>query len=253
MAGSQELHLFYKNQGETPLEAIFRYKKENPEYKDTDFTYAGRLDPMAEGLLILLSGENLKNKEKFLNMDKTYEVEVLWGFKTDTGDLLGKVLSTDFENIVEEVNVKNYINASFGEILQSYPLYSSKPVNGVPLFELARSGKTDGIEVPKHIVKILSSTYTERRIIDSQDLLNEIQKKINRVNGDFRQKDILEDWNKCLENEQREFILDKFTIVSSSGFYVRQFVLDMAEGFKTLGTTFSIKRVKIGDYGIAEI
>jgi tRNA U55 pseudouridine synthase TruB len=45
----------YKNVGETPLECLERFRVENSEYKDVPMTYAGRLDPMAEGVLIVLA------------------------------------------------------------------------------------------------------------------------------------------------------------------------------------------------------
>jgi hypothetical protein len=38
----------YKARGETPLQRIERFRKENPEYKNIPLSYAGRLDPMAE-------------------------------------------------------------------------------------------------------------------------------------------------------------------------------------------------------------
>ena len=43
----------YKNIGETPLECLERHRKERSIDKDIPMTYAGRLDPMAEGLMIL--------------------------------------------------------------------------------------------------------------------------------------------------------------------------------------------------------
>ena len=46
-----------KKMSETPLECIQRWKKENPEYVEEKMTYAGRLDPMAEGELLVLVGE----------------------------------------------------------------------------------------------------------------------------------------------------------------------------------------------------
>ena len=68
--------LLNKKEGETPLEAleVFRKRKtkQKKEYKDVKMTYAGRLDPMAEGLLIILTGEECKNKEKYLVLDKEY-------------------------------------------------------------------------------------------------------------------------------------------------------------------------------------
>jgi tRNA U55 pseudouridine synthase TruB len=40
----------YKERGETPLDVIKRLKNENGDLKHTPMTYAGRLDPLAEGL-----------------------------------------------------------------------------------------------------------------------------------------------------------------------------------------------------------
>ena len=74
----------YKNIGETPLECLERHRKERSIDKDIPMTYAGRLDPMAEGLMILLVGEECKNKDKYLGLDKTYEFKILVGFSTDT-------------------------------------------------------------------------------------------------------------------------------------------------------------------------
>src|SRR5690242_6674833 len=87
--GMEGIHALYKTLGETPLECIQRFKKENPEFEKVNMTYAGRLDPMAEGLLLVLSGELVKEKEKYLDLPKTYIVEVLWGVETDTLDILG--------------------------------------------------------------------------------------------------------------------------------------------------------------------
>ena len=95
MEKNRGLHLLYKNLGETPNESILRFKKENPEYKDESMTYAGRFDPMAEGLLLVISHEELQNKDQYLDLKKTYEFEMLWGFETDTLDILGKI-SEDF-------------------------------------------------------------------------------------------------------------------------------------------------------------
>ncbi len=87
----RDIHILYKNLGETPNEAVLRFKKDNPEYEKEPMTYAGRLDPMPEGLLLILSGEELKNKDSFLDLKKTYEFEVLWGVETDTLDVLGLI------------------------------------------------------------------------------------------------------------------------------------------------------------------
>lgn len=81
--------LLYKNPGETPLTALKRLRYLAQISSDIPLTYAGRLDPLAEGLLIVLGGEECKKKEQFLAVDKVYECTVLLGFATDTGDVLG--------------------------------------------------------------------------------------------------------------------------------------------------------------------
>ena len=65
------LTIVYKRVGETPLQSIARFKQDNPHFKDISMTYAGRLDPMAEGLLMLLSGDAIAHKDKYLDLPKT--------------------------------------------------------------------------------------------------------------------------------------------------------------------------------------
>ena len=87
----KKLLVLNKREGETPLEALENWRLKHKKYKDVKMTYAGRLDPMASGLLVILAGEETKNKEKYLGLDKEYEFEVLFGFSTDTYDILGKI------------------------------------------------------------------------------------------------------------------------------------------------------------------
>lgn len=73
--------------------------------------------------------------------------------------------------------------------------------------------------------------------------------KIDLVKGDFRQEEIKEKWKEILANDGK-FTIDKIEIEVSSGFYVRQFVSDLAKSFGTPGTTFSIVRTEVGEYKI---
>lgn len=248
--GEKDVHLIYKNIGETPLETINRFREKNKEFVSSSITYAGRLDPIAEGLLILLTNDKVHDKEKYLVLDKTYEVEILWSFSTDTEDLLGKITNSKFQ-IPNVEDIKRYLEKSVGKFEQIYPAYSSKTVDGKPLFQWAREGRLDEIKIPSHEVSVFNTEYLGRKVISNQILLNQLEERINAVSGDFRQEEILEKWKKVL-SENREYALDKFKVIVSSGFYVRQFVSDMSKNFQTSGTTFSIKRVKIGDYAIAQ-
>ena len=90
----KKIILLNKKEGETPLERLELFRVKNKIYKNVKMTYAGRLDPMASGLLLILAGDETKNKEKYLILEKEYEFEVLFGFSTDTYDILGKITNS---------------------------------------------------------------------------------------------------------------------------------------------------------------
>ncbi len=245
-----DIHLAYKELGETPLECIERFRKENTDFALAKITYAGRLDPMAEGLLILLTNEKVNEKEKFLDLPKTYAVEILWGVETDTLDILGLITGTK-DNTIELTQVLSYLEKSKGKFEQEYPAYSSKPVQGKPLFQWAREGKIDEIIIPKHEVEILGAKFLERIDVKGEDVLKMIEEKVSLVAGDFRQAEVLEKWRLLLNGMRaRDFNIDKIELRVSSGFYVRQFVSDMARNFGGSATTFHITRTQVGDYNI---
>lgn len=247
------VYSFYKKIGETPLEAINRFRLENKKYKpELDFipvTYAGRLDPMAEGILILLVGEKTKEKEKYLGLGKTYKFEILWGVETDSLDVLGLVVESGKFKVESEIpnvkKVQEYLDKSVGKFEQMYPAFSSRPVNGKPLFEWAREGKIKDVDIPKHVVEVYCAKHIERKNIPAKDLKEIIFNKIDSVKGDFRQVEIKKEWQKQFDSDTGEFVVDRLEVQVSSGFYVRQFVADLARNFSLTGTTFSIKRLEV--------
>jgi tRNA pseudouridine(55) synthase len=246
------LHLLNKKLGETPNQCVMRFKVGNPDYALIPMTYAGRLDPLADGLLLVLSGDEIKEKDKYLDLKKTYLFDILWGFETDTLDVLGMVGSKEL-SIPTSIEIKKALESSLAKFEQKYPSYSSKPVNGHPLLEWARSGKIHEIEIPSHEVEIYEAGHISRRHIFGGDLLNEVKTKIKSVIGDFRQKEILNKWMELLiNNMDKEFTIDTATVTVSSGFYVRQFVSDFAKTFDAIATTFYIKRTHVGDFNVED-
>ncbi len=62
--------LLNKKLGETPYQALERLRASRSDLADVALSYAGRLDPMAEGLLIILVGEECKQKGRCLGLGK---------------------------------------------------------------------------------------------------------------------------------------------------------------------------------------
>ena len=84
--GGEVLNL-YKNLGETPLERLERLRTQKPLYEREVLSYAGRLDPMAEGVMLCLVGQANKRREQYLDLSKEYTIAVLFGVSTDTYDV----------------------------------------------------------------------------------------------------------------------------------------------------------------------
>ncbi|MEI8349717.1 MAG: tRNA pseudouridine(55) synthase TruB [Candidatus Omnitrophota bacterium] len=102
--------------------------------------HAGTLDPLAEGLLIILVGGYTKLFPKFVSFDKEYLGELKLGEITTTGDSQGTVTQKhDYQAINEEMIRRAF--ASFeGEIEQVPPMVSAIRVGGKRLYSLARKG-----------------------------------------------------------------------------------------------------------------
>ncbi|MBU1558122.1 hypothetical protein KKC45_04130 [Patescibacteria group bacterium] len=235
----------YKEEGETPLETIERFKKENPVYKDEKMTYAGRLDPMAQGVLLVLVGEECKNKDKYLGLGKEYEFEILWGFKTDTYDILG-IPKFHSNSVTVDSTVTGLLEDLVGKFNQKYPPYSSMTVEGKQLFQWAREGRLDEIKIPEREVEVYDIEFLGQREVNGKDLLNNIKERISKVKGDFRQNQILEEWEKILsKNREVHFPILKVKIKCSSGTYVRGIANELGEKIGVSSLAFSIKRTGI--------
>ena len=111
-------------------------------YKTRKVGHAGTLDPLATGVLPVAIGDGTKILQFLLAEDKSYRATFKLGITTDTLDAEGQVLltrpvldfsSTDLENICSEFR---------GDINQLPPMFSALKKNGVPLYKLARQGKT---------------------------------------------------------------------------------------------------------------
>ncbi|MCF6313454.1 MAG: tRNA pseudouridine(55) synthase TruB [Verrucomicrobiales bacterium] len=104
--------------------------------------HCGTLDPMATGLLILVVGRATKIQDLLMSEDKEYVGTLTLGKTTNTLDAEGETL--------EEKEVPDFspevINSAFdefkGDFYQIPPMVSAIKKDGVPLYKLARQGKT---------------------------------------------------------------------------------------------------------------
>jgi tRNA pseudouridine55 synthase len=100
--------------------------------------HAGTLDPLASGLLLLLSGAATKLAPCFVGLDKRYVTEVDLTARTDTGDREGSVAER-LEPPSEE-ELERRLAGLRGEIELPVPAASAVKIGGERAYRLHRRG-----------------------------------------------------------------------------------------------------------------
>lgn len=176
--------------------------------------HTGTLDPLATGVLVVCVEKATKLVQYLTCENKTYEVQMKLGVKSDTGDITGNVIETD-DNISDKLNTLNLekihetLNTFLGAQKQVPPMYSAIKVNGKKLYEYAR----EGIQIER-----------EERDIE-----------IHSIENVSFENDIL-----------------KYTVSCSKGTYVRSLCEDIAEKLGTCGTMTALRRTVTGEFEIKD-
>ena len=175
--------------------------------------HAGTLDPIAEGLLIVMINNATKFSDNLMKRDKEYFVELELGYETATYDTEGEITEKYEGNLnISDEKILEVINSFTGEIMQVPPMYSAIKINGEKLYELARKG----IEVEREARKV--KIYSIREIH-------------------------VENKGKCR--------ISFYTEVSS-GTYIRSLVRDIGRKLGVYATMTRLVRTKIDKYNIEE-
>jgi tRNA pseudouridine55 synthase len=98
----------------------------------------GTLDPLATGLLVLVTGTATRLAQFFEKEEKTYVAEVKFGVKSNTYDADGEVVSTGAPPPDDPELIRQALSAFLGKFNQVPPPVSAKKIAGVPAYKLAR-------------------------------------------------------------------------------------------------------------------
>ena len=215
------LILVYKKKGKTSRNVVENISKRY----GVKAGHIGTLDPMAKGLLPVLVGNTCKLSKYLMEHDKTYLVEMKFGYNTETLDIEGEILEEDKSfrenNIVDNEFFDMIIIAmkkELGTKKQIPPIYSAKKLNGKKLYEIARKDKEKAIEMAKEKAK-------EITIYNMYDI------------------SLKELW----DNNPKDIVLS-FKVECSSGTYIRSLVRDIAENMGTIAIMTDLRRIAVGNY-----
>jgi tRNA pseudouridine55 synthase len=104
--------------------------------------HCGTLDPIATGLLLLTLGRGTKIQDLLMSEDKEYSGTMILGIATDTQDSAGQVIQERPVPELDEATVRAAFEKYAGDFYQMPPMVSAIKQGGVPLYKLARQGKT---------------------------------------------------------------------------------------------------------------
>lgn len=100
--------------------------------------HLGTLDPLATGLLVIVTGTATRLAQFFEKEEKTYLAEFELGVVSNTYDSDGDVQSTGVPPPGNPDIIANALNAFRGNFEQLPPPVSAKKIGGVPAYKLAR-------------------------------------------------------------------------------------------------------------------
>lgn len=132
--------------------------QEGKKPKNVKVGHTGTLDPFATGLLVLLIGKDYTRKATdYSKLDKTYEVTMILGKTSTTGDPEGEIEAVS-DTVPDQKAVLEAAERFRGQIEQVPPAYSAIKINGVRAYKMAREGKEVVIEPRKVTINSLDVT-----------------------------------------------------------------------------------------------
>lgn len=213
---------------------------------NTPATYAGRLDPLAQGVCIMLSGPDRHRKQEFLDLDKEYIVEMVFGISTDTLDPLGIITRQSNQSMVTEQNILAALPDFMPSYFQQPPRFSSIPIDGQPSFSHAK--KKTGKAPDARLVQIPSIEFLGLRQISLADLAHDSLRRTKSVQGEFRQPEIKASWRKVTANSSPELSVCKLRVTCGSGTYMRSLARDLGMKLDTPALAMRITRTRVGHF-----
>lgn len=138
-----EVILFDKPLKWSSFDAIRQIKSIVPIKK---IGHAGTLDPLAEGLLILCTGEKTRSIQEYQNLPKVYTGTLQLGVESPSYDLETPVTGNYPIDHIDDQLIRETVAKFTGEIIQQPPVFSAIKLKGKRAYQLAKKGKNPVLE-----------------------------------------------------------------------------------------------------------
>ena len=232
-----------KPSGWTPLEALDALRSRTSGAEP--MVYAGRLDPMAEGVLLVLTGEDRHALPEHLGHDKEYVATVLFGVTSDTFDALGRIT---LGTLPDPDACATALAGLVGAHPLPLPAWSAYKVRGRPLHAWAAEGRLGEIELPVREMRVTTAAVQAVGRETLAGLLPDLRSRIGRVRGTFRQAEALADWE-ALAGQDPPVVAIRARLTVTSGTYVRSLAHAVGQSLGCGALLLALRRTRVGPWG----
>lgn len=187
--------------------------------------YAGTLDPMATGVLIMAIGKATRLLQYLSAHDKAYTARVCFGISTDTDDAEGEIIAATGATLTRG-EIEAALSPWRGQIAQIPSKYSAIKIDGQRAYDLARAGKP---------VNIQARPVTIQRL----ELIGEPTHRTMEVTQDGTTKNV---------NVTEVDVV----VECSAGTYIRALARDLGVDLKVGAHLTALRRISVGDYGLED-
>ena len=221
--------------------------------KNLKVGHAGTLDPLATGVLLVCIGKATKLAETLQSHDKEYVAGITFGATTPSYDLEKEIdRFFPYEHISAD-SVREALPAFIGEQDQIAPIFSSKSVDGVRAYELARKLHKEGKtldDAAEELIRVSRINISELELLEfapkewegsfSKPASSEADGKTGSASSRINVTD-----NSALG-------LPKATVrmACSKGTYVRAFARDLGETLGSGAHLDSLQRSRSGIFRV---
>lgn len=245
------MFLHYKRRYQTCLQMLDEIRREFEVLRNKKMSYAGVLDPMAEGWVPILVGkEENQNRVQYTQSAKEYVVGILLGVQTDSNDLMGVVERFGTRNLRKAeilFEIARKLEEFPTEYRQKVSVFANKKYRSKPLWWY----KLNEVDLPEEAFVERSVRIWEREVVSLREvtreyLVEEIVAMSEVFGESFRMSRIVPSWGKFFEEVSMEsFVVLEARLVVSKGFFVREFVRDLGKQVGVPMCILTLKRTKI--------
>lgn len=217
--------------------------------------HAGTLDPLADGLLILLIGRDAtKQQDSFMGQPKVYEGTVIFGVSSESEDAEGPLqLSSQLEDL-DTLNAEK-VSAAFEKFIgtteQVPPLYSAIQVDGKRLYKVARSGAASEVVIPTRSItidKIDLLNFIPLSVDANPENITELLRATPPENLKHRER---YQWYANRSHEIQQLLpTARIRVHCQKGVYIRSLARDLGVALNTVAFLGNLTRTHIGEYSL---